>query len=720
MADNAPNPMDNIVSAWQSKIELAIRVRQEMFGCYAEEAQQFFDGAHNFMWDKKYSQGPGGFLDKDGMLPTFRITVNKLFEAVALFGPSLYAQNPNALVEAVIPPEVPPEALGYDTNNFYAIQEYGMLAQQEALYYAQRRACASVKTHYLNWLQQETDKKTESRRMITEALVAGMGLLETVMHQPPGSAIKFPRTRYLSWNDVVFDPDAAYYEDVRWMAIRRCEPVNIAERRFGYERGYLKGHYQSFEKQPTKKGQKEAKQNRIGKSFDLIEYWEVFSKNGFGDLLFDSGEIPKLQAFDYSPLGDYCWIVCAKNIPHPLNVPSELLASGDAELLYQRTQWPIPFWYDDGGWPITRLSFYEKPNCIWPISLFKPAIGELRFVNWCLSFLADKVAASCHTYVGILKAAGEDIRKQIANKKGPFTLIEISAVLDKPLDQLISFLQSPQFSIDIWKMLAEVLDLIDKRTGLTELIYGLTGASMRSATEANIKNANVAVRPDDMASRVEDCLSEVEIREMQAARWMCEAQDVAPAVGQLGAMLWQNYILTDDVDQVVRGFNYTIAAGSTRKPNKQNKISQMNEFAQVGLQVFAEQAAGGNVGPWNAFIEDWCKANDLDPSRYLLQPPDPNQPSPEEQQVQAEMQIKVAELQLDMQKMQAELGFKREELDMELEHEKEMHQLDVKAKKDDMQADKEKAKVDVQTAKAVGKAKAKQAAKPKPKPAAKK
>jgi hypothetical protein len=711
------HPMRNVVDAWLAKIELALKVRNELFGQYALEATQFFDGSHDFMWDKKYSNGPGGFLDKDASLPNFRITVNKLFEAVAQFGPALYAQNPNALVEAILPPEVPPEALGIDPNDPYGMQEYMQLAQQEAQRYATRQACASVKSTYLNWIQRETDKKTEARRAITEALVAGVGYLETVLHTPPGSQMVMPKSRYLSWVDVVFDPDAAYFEDVQWMAIRRVQPVNKAERRFGYERGTLQGRYQSFDSQPSKRAKKEAKQNRSGKSFDLLEYWEVFSKNGFGDLLFDDSAIPKLHAFDYSVLGDYCYIVCARDVPHPLNVPSEVLAANDADDLLQRTQWPVPFWYDDGGWPVSRLGFYEKPNCIWPISIFKPAIGELRFVNWCLSFLADKVAATCQTYVGILKEAGYEIQKQIAGKACPFTVVEIATALGKPLDQIVSFLQAPNFSIDIWNMIAQVLDLIDKRTGLTELIYGMTSTSMRSATEANVKNANVAVRPDDMAARTEDFLSEVEVREMQVARWFCEPQHVAPAVGQMGALLWQNYVLTDDVEQVVRGFDYRIEAGSARKPNKQNKIAQLTEFGQVIMPVLQQAVLAGQVEQWNAYVADIAKAMDLDPSRYMFPPPDPEAqgPSPEQQKVEADIQLKMADLELEIAKMQAELSMKREEHAMDLHREERRLAMEEESHKASLEHEQAEAKVKLQVTKDVGKARAKQAAKPKPK-----
>lgn len=726
------HPMKNIVAAWLSKIELAIKVREEEFGQFAREAMNFFDGEHNWMWRDQYARGGGGFLDKDGgTLPTFRISVNKLFEAVAYFGPTMYAKNPNALVEAIMPPEIPPEALGVDPMDPYAMQEYALLAQQQAMQMVQKQACASVKTSYLNWLQRETDKKTESRKAITEALVAGVGYLETIMHQPPGSQMVMPKSRYVAWTDVVYDPDACYFEDVQWMAVRRVMPVNKVERTFGYQPGTLIGQHQSYASQPSMIAKKESRQNRSGKSFDLLEYWDVYSKNGFGDLLFEDAQIPTAHKFDYSVLGDYCYIACARSIPQPLNVPQMVLEGSDPQELMQRVQWPIPYWYDDNGWPVARLFYYDKPGSIWPISLFKPAIGELRFINWCLSFLADKVAASCQTYVGILKEAGTEIQRQIAGKSCPFTVIEIATALGKPLDQLVSFLQTPQFSLDIWNMIAQVLDLIDKRTGLTDLIYGMSTSQYRSAAEANVKQGNTQVRPDDMASKVEDFLSEVETREMQAARWFCEAKDFVGPCGQMGAMVWQNYVMTSDVEDIVRGYTYTIEAGSARRPNKAEKAEQLISLGQYVLPVMQEMALGGMVDPWNAFIADLAKNLDINPQPYLLAAPDPNQPSPEEQELQAEMQIKVAELELKMKEMQAKLDMEQQKLDMKLKHEKEMHELDMEAKEDEIEAEKKQAdadlkntkemgKVNAETAKKVGDAKAKQAAKPKPKPKGKK
>src|SRR5262245_4253699 len=132
-ADTKAHPMRQICDAWLEKIDLALKVREDKFGRFAEEATRFYDGPHDFMWQDSYSKGPGGFLDKDnsGVLPTFRVTINNVFKAVALFGPALYHQNPTIQVTAEAPLEIPPEALGVDPNDPYSMLQYQLLAQEE-------------------------------------------------------------------------------------------------------------------------------------------------------------------------------------------------------------------------------------------------------------------------------------------------------------------------------------------------------------------------------------------------------------------------------------------------------------------------------------------------------------------------------------------------------------------------------------------------------------
>ena len=89
--DETNNPFAPIVSQWMEKIKAAKKQKKERFGKYADEAMKFYDGNHDWMWKGEYAKSPGGFLDKkaEGVMPTFRMTVNRVFEAVALFGPVL-------------------------------------------------------------------------------------------------------------------------------------------------------------------------------------------------------------------------------------------------------------------------------------------------------------------------------------------------------------------------------------------------------------------------------------------------------------------------------------------------------------------------------------------------------------------------------------------------------------------------------------------------------
>ena len=689
--------MKPVCTEWLAKIDLAKKCKEERFGKYAREAMQFYDGAHDWMWDKKYSNSPGGFLEKGAQMPTFRMTVNRVFEIVALFGPALYWKNPNITVSPLTSPEIAPEALGLDPNDMMQAQQYMLIQQQEDTQKQVRSSHAAIYEHYLNWAIVEGDLKTQSRLAITEALVKGMGLTWIEMYQPKGSSVRYPRAINVSVDDFVVDPDATCWEDVQWVA-RRCEhPVNIVEQKYGLPPGSLKGHKQSAAAQATEQGKKEARQGK-GTSFDLCEYWQVYSKNGFGQRLANK-DSHKLDAhFDFAQFGENCLIVVAKDVPYPLNIPPQAMATEAPEDVIQRAQWPIPFWLDEGcgnGWPFSRLYFYDKPGSVWPISLIKPAIGEMRFINWCMSFLADKVASSCTTYMVALKSAANDIQKQlsnlsIGNAQTPFTMLELSETLQLPIDKLVAFLQAPDFQEHIWRMVAEVNQSIDKRIGLTELLYGLTGTQIRSATEADVKDQNLNIRPDDMASKTEDWLSETAMKQMEAARWELEGQDMQGAIGPLGAYVWDSQVLTQDVETVIRDFQFRVEAGSARKPNKNNKVRTLQEFGQIALPVFSEMAIGGSPDQFNAYIKDWAKANDLDPTEYLFQPPDPESqpPSPEQQAAEAEIQAKQMELQMKAEEMGIKLEFEKQKHRQELKQDKEMHKVEIGQAK-------EKAKVDV-------------------------
>lgn len=691
-------PLASLVDTWWAAIESSKKKKHDEFDQWAEEAMNFFDGPLNWMWNQaktqKSTEGSSeGFLSSsEGQMPRFLMSVNRLFEAVSMFGPVLYHQNPTIAVTPRVTPRVSidtmfaasPEALAairmfpaleqalsqgqpIDKNLLAIAQQlqtmYSDATSEEAQDQAIKGDHARILEHYSNWLQVESDKKAQARRAITETIIGGLGLMEVSPRVPPGGNRTVPRSRYRSYKDLYVDPDAHYWEDVTWTALKTCAPVNAVEDKFGLPPGSIRGQYSSEAALAGVNIQNQGR-NAGGKlqgvSHDMVEYYEIYSKNGIGHNLRKA----KNRQTDYSALGalgDFTYLVICKDCKYPLNMPPSVLEQAkeadaiaadvrsqmdEMEMLGQSlpeetgepvsgmdvlasvVQWPVPFWgddYSDGGWPIVRLHFCDKPGQIWPISICKSCIGELRFVNWCMSFLADGVAAGSKIYVAVAKEASSQIKDQLLNGTGPFSVLELEKILQKPINEIIQFLQAPSFQVDIWKMVAEVNQTIDKRLGLTELVYGLSSKQMRSAAEAQYRQQNINIRPDDMASQVEDWLSRIATREIQTMRWACEYDDVVPVLGDMAAQVYHTQILTQDVEAITRDFTFRVQAGTARKPNKDTKIAQLNDLGQVLLPIISPLTQFGVTRPFNAFITDLADAMEMDAAKYMLNEEDVQQ-----------------------------------------------------------------------------------------------
>lgn len=668
-------PLAPIVDRWKRVFSAARKDRKKKFDVYADEAMAFYDGPVNHMWSSIRGNSKGtnhdGFLAPDVQLPQFEMSVNRLFEAVALFGPVLYHQNPTIAVTPRSNPEVSIETF-YAGNmeatqmlsmtqavqqgiidDPYVIQSVQALYQQYAQSVDQDQKASVIDADHArileamsNYIQQEGTKQDEARLAITEAIITGLGLMEVKVESPPGGGPKMARSRYRSNKDLLVDPDAKYWRDCTWIALRSCEPVNQVEEKFGLPPGSLKGKYARMSELSQSRGRKQNGDGTYaGVTHDLVEYWEVYSKNGAGQNLKMNSKDSSVKGLE--ALGDFVYLAICEQCPYPLNLAPNVIGSGDIELVLERASWEVPFWDDymsDGGWPICRLSFYNKPGEVWPISMVKPCIGLLKFVNWCMSFIADKVAAGSKIYVGVMKEAGENIRQQLTSGTGPFSVIDLERISGKSLSDTISFLQAPSFSIDIWNMVAQVNGQIDKALGLTELMYGQSSRQMRSAAEAQYRQQNINVRPDDMASRVEDWLSLTATREIQAMRYTAEAEDLVPVVGATAANVFAEQILTDDVSRITRDFRYRVEAGTARKPNKDTQIAQLTDIGQYVLPVIQQAMMSGVTGPYNAYMNALGRAMDIDISNFLLgdaeqqmlvqmnAPPQPAGQQPEEEQ----------------------------------------------------------------------------------------
>lgn len=677
-SDSTTHPFKSIIDIWMSKINLATSKKAECFQKWADESMRFFDGAHDWMWQDMQPKIPTIGDSDNQWMPMFRMTYNRMFEAVALLGPALYFRNPNVTCTPHQFPDIDPMALGGGFGNMDVDMQLQQMMMEQQYMAANRKSMSEMYESILNWLQVATNKKVQIRRAITDALIKGAGYLWCSVESPAQSETKIVRSTYINADDIFKDPDATQEDDVQWVARRCVHPLNVVEEKYGLPYGTLKGHIMSFDAEAqASKGRGKRGQATKESSYDLLEYYEIYSKNGFGHLLKGKDNRDPVSPIDVSQFGKYCYLAVAKNIPFPLNLPTDVVANGDMEDVFMRAQWPIPFWQDEpvsNGWPYTELGFYDKPGSVWPVSIFKPVAGEMRFINWCMSFLADKAASACQTIVGRAKAAGAEIQRQISGSSSPYTVVEISDILGKSVRDVYSFIESPAFPVDIWNVIAAVDERIDKRLGLTELMYGLSSRQMRSAAEANVKDQNVSVRPDDMSNTVEDFVSMTNLKEAEAARFLLEPQDVVPITGTLGAMLWQQHLGQTQPDDVVRSYSFRIEAGSARKPNKQAKVEQLTQFAQFSLPLMQEFAAQGMTGPWNAMMKELGDAMDIPSDMFMLNipPPDPNQPSPEQEKAMVEQQKVSAQMEMDQQKHDQEMqqSQERHDQDMELSQEK--------------------------------------------------
>lgn len=623
-----------ISQSWISKLKSAQK-HKKPFNDDAKEAMNFFDGHGNWFWQEnaEYSRMAP---------PSFRMMINKAFEAVKLFGSVIYHRNPVRTVSTKRFPVITPESLGIFpqqqsqpdpmtgmmpppdpmvTQFIQASETVGFMEQD-------RKTVAGLIQSYLNYTPNELNLKEHARKAVDEGIIKGMGVLWTELIElekdQQGGTFGIVGSFYDSCDNLLLDPDADEQEDCLWSARRCVHPLKDVAEKYGLEPDELKGHIESNASIADDNNKTKRKN---GKTNDLIVYWKIYSKTGFGHTL---KGFPKQFKELFDGLGKNCYIVVAEGVDYPLNAPKSVALeepdeTGLPNSLFTRTRWPIPFYTEpSGGWPWTPIQFHRKPGYVYPISHLKPGIGQLRFMNWAMSFLATRVMTSCKTMVGVAKASGDDIKDQIlSHEESGFSLIELSETLGKSVDEIISVFQLPPVNQEIWQVIQAVAEQFDKATGLTELAYGMTRNQYRSAAEAQVKAEAISVRPDDMANVLEDAMSMLSRKEALAARWLLQPEDVAPVVGPLGAELWANKIQQMDVYTVAREFEYRVEAGSARKPNKSAEVEKMQMAVQTLAPVLSGLVGAGMPGPMNALLTDWAKSLDLDATPYLIPPPPP-------------------------------------------------------------------------------------------------
>jgi len=115
-----------ITTGWLSKIELAKKSKSH-FDEVSEQCSAFFQASVSFMWEPDFRRK---FLGTD-VSPNFHVTLNKAFELVSIYGPTLYWQNPQRTLTARKHMDLVPELFGVDpTAQQQTAQQMAQLQQQ--------------------------------------------------------------------------------------------------------------------------------------------------------------------------------------------------------------------------------------------------------------------------------------------------------------------------------------------------------------------------------------------------------------------------------------------------------------------------------------------------------------------------------------------------------------------------------------------------------------
>jgi hypothetical protein len=628
----ADNPLAPIVQAWISVLRTGLEVKNRRFGKDAAEAKKFYTGPYDFFWNQikadRHMQRSSETHDVPE--PSIKVQVNKVAEFVQIFGPSLYSRNPVRTVEPRDLPELSAELYammggpGAEMVFNQALAQDQMARQVDA-------ARAQLLQTYLNYTPHALGLRTHARSSIDDSLVSGAGVLWTERYRPPGANFWMVGSFHGPVDELVIDPDATSLLDAKWIARRRVRPVYETERKYGLQPGTLQqcGSVTSTFAAAAEDDPVLNMNKAKGQSCDVMVYYEVWSKMGIGGRLLNIE--PDLRAV-LEAFGDYAYMVIADGCPFPLNVPPEVINDPNGvPVAQERLQWPTPFWAD-AGWPCTLIGYHEITGSPWPLNHLAPAMGELKFINWAMGHLASKVRTSSRDFIAMLKSAGEDIKRTVLHG-GDFELIEIQEQHGKTVDQIIQFLKHPGMNRDIWDVLAAMHEQFDKRTGLTELMYGTTQKQIRSGTEAQVRSDTMNIRPDDMAECVETSMSTVARREAFAARWHLSPDDVRPVLGPIGASWWEQLVYPADVREIIYNLEYRVEAGSAKKPNKARDQEQASNLMNNLFSPFFQYGGStGDLGPSNALIEFWCKANDIrnykDFQLKAAMPPAPAKPAP--------------------------------------------------------------------------------------------
>lgn len=642
--------LNMLCTHWSKAIDLAQKDRKERFMDVAMDIKKFYDSDHRFLYDGKYKSRFMAVEGADGSAiePRFRVTINKAAEYVSLHLPVLYHRNPNRTVT--------PRTPAISSELMAALQLNPANSQSR---FIEDQARAQLLQYLLNVWPIEMDLKREARQAITEALVYGRGVLWCELEAGPGG--NRPGLFYEPVENLFIDPDAEQLRHAGWIARKRTRRLCDIEYERGMPPGTLKGKSESSTRQAElySEGTDGEMARKAGKSSDLGEYYEIYSRMGLGKIKGFPQEVTEIL----DTYGDEVYLEVMPGCDYPLNLTKDFIDSLSAEvnpeerarMIHDAIGWPTRFYKNPTWpWPFAPLDFCYVSKSVWPMAPLAPAMGYQEFLDWAYSFMSERLPISCRTFLATPKGQELETTETVLNGCD-MSLIRYDAKLpQQSWDKIVGFIQPPGMNRDIFDVTVAIEKKFEEATGMTQLAYGNPGDTQsRSAADVQIRQQNLSIRPDDMANKVEDWMSLAAQLQVVCAREHLGPADVAgdfgetfddskaetpPVAGEM-TFLWMQLCAGREIEQIIGDFEYRVESGSARKPNKAAQVERASQLLQTLMPVLMPQyQTTGDPTQVNAILRDYLKANDwANPDEVLF----PN------------MQQQMMEQQMAMQQQQA-------------------------------------------------------------------
>ena len=214
-------------------------------------------------------------------------------------------------------------------------------------------------------------------------------------------------------------------------------------------------------------------------------------------------------------------------------------------------------------------------------------------------------------------------------------------------------IQFPPLNKDLYTTMQLSAREFEMSSGMDPLLYGgAPNKQMRSAKEAEYREAHLTSRPQDFADVTERWQSRISAKEAAATRLYVGPDTVAPLFREprqdpanpdpnfmygLLSQFWATHVNTSDPAMAVAELAYTVEAGTGQRKDKTKQLRDTMEMVQLLAAPILQAAtatgvldAANAMRMWNGLIATLGEAKEIPLGLMQMLPP-PQQP-PEESQ----------------------------------------------------------------------------------------